>query len=236
MKDNSKSVDNYIGQKIRERRNQLQLSQAELGNMLGVSAQQIQRYESAENGIALAKLPLLASVLNVKPNFFTDEMPKNEMIGSSSSGIIRRGLNRPLRILLIEDDVNDVLLFQNALMKCSRATELQHIQNSGQVLKQLSRCDASSYPDIILLDINMPGTNGIELLQDIKQSSHKKLPVIMFTNSMRSKDMLACYDHFASGFVQKSADLQQFYSDVESITEYWGCTLILPTRDSQSAA
>jgi transcriptional regulator with XRE-family HTH domain len=71
MKDNSKIIDCYIGQKIRDRRTKLHLSQAELAEMLGVSAQHVQRHESGENGVALGKLPLFATTLNVKTNYFT---------------------------------------------------------------------------------------------------------------------------------------------------------------------
>jgi CheY-like chemotaxis protein/DNA-binding XRE family transcriptional regulator len=228
MKDNSKTIDSHIGQKIRDRRTKLHISQAELGEMLGVSAQQVQRYESGENGVALGKLPLLASTLNVKPNYFTDDLPVDEVIGNAVSGVIKRGLHRPLRILLVEDDTNDVLLFQTALSKTAHQATLHHLQKSDQVLDYLNRCNAGNLPDIMLLDINMPRITGIEVLRQVKTSPHKKIPVIMLTNSVRSKDMLACYEHHASGFVQKSADLKQFYDDVERILGYWSGMVILP--------
>lgn len=228
MKDNSKTIDSYIGQKIRDRRAQLHLSQAELGEMLGVSAQQVQRYESGENGVALGKLPLLASTLNVKPNYFTDDLPTDEVIGNAVSGVIKRGLHRPLRILLVEDDTNDVLLFQTALSKTAHQATLHHLQKSDQVLDYLNRCNAGNVPDIMLLDINMPRITGIEVLRQIKTSPHKKIPIIILTNSVRSKDMLACYEQHASGFIQKSADLKQFYDDVERILGYWSGMVILP--------
>jgi CheY-like chemotaxis protein/DNA-binding XRE family transcriptional regulator len=228
MKDNSKTIDSYIGHKIRDRRTKLHISQAELGEMLGVSAQQVQRYESGENGVALGKLPLLASTLNVKPNYFTDNLPVDEVIDNAVSGVIKRGLHRPLRILLVEDDTNDVLLFQTALSKTAHQATLHHLQKSDQVLDYLNRCNAGNVPDIMLLDINMPRITGIEVLRQVKTSPHKKIPIIMLTNSVRSKDMLACYEQHASGFIQKSADLKQFYDDVDRILSYWSGMVILP--------
>lgn len=228
MKDNSKTIDSHIGQKIRDRRMKLHISQAQLGEMLGVSAQQVQRYESGENGVALGKLPLLASTLNVKPNYFTDDLPVDEVIGNAVSGVIKRGLHRPLRILLVEDDTNDVLLFQTALSKTAHQATLHHLQKSDKVLDYLNRCNAGNVPDIMLLDINMPRITGIEVLRQVKTSPHKKIPIIMLTNSVRSKDMLACYEQHASGFIQKSADLKQFYDDVERILGYWSGMVILP--------
>lgn len=229
MKDNSKTIDGYIGQKIRDRRTKLHISQAELGQMLGVSAQQVQRYESGENGVAICKLPLLASTLNVKPNYFTDDLPADEAIGKPVSGVIKRGLHRPLRILLVEDDTNDVLLFQTALSKTVHQATLHHLQKADLVLDYLNRCNAGNVPDIILLDINMPRITGIEVLKQVKTSQHKKIPIIMLTNSVRTRDMLVCYEHHASGFIQKSADLKQFYDDIDCILGYWSGMIILPS-------
>ena len=197
--------------------------------MLGVSAQQVQRYESGENGVALGKLPLLASTLNVKPNYFTDDLPVDKVIGNAVSGVIKRGLHRPLRILLVEDDTNDVLLFQTALSKTTHQATLHHLQKADQVLDYLNRCNAGNVPDIMLLDINMPRITGIEVLKQVKTSQHKKIPIIMLTNSVRSKDMLACYEQHASGFIQKSADLKQFCDDVDRILCYWSGMVILPS-------
>jgi len=229
MKDNSKTIDGYIGQKIRDRRTKLHISQAELGEMLGVSAQQVQRYESGENGVALGKLPLLASTLNVKPSYFTDDLPADDVVGNHVSGVIKRGLHRPLRILLVEDDTNDVLLFQAALSKTAHQATLHHLQKAEQLLDYLGRCNAGNAPDIILLDINMPRITGIELLQQVKTSPRKRIPVIMLTNSVRTKDMLVCYEHHASGFIQKSPDLKQFYDDVDRILGYWSGMVVLPS-------
>jgi CheY-like chemotaxis protein len=139
-----------------------------------------------------------------------------------------------MRIPLVEDDTNDVLLFQAALSKTTYQTTLHHHQKPDQLMDYLNRSNAENYPDIILLDINMPRINGIELLKQLKNSSHKKIPVIILTNSIRPKDMLACYEHYASGFIQKSSDLKQFYADVKRILSYWSDMAILPNSYNET--
>jgi CheY-like chemotaxis protein/DNA-binding XRE family transcriptional regulator len=225
MKHDDKTIDTHIGQKIRERRVQLRLSQAELGAALDVSAQQVQRYETGENGLGLNRLSTLATILNVQPSFFTDELPTTP---SDPSGIVGRGLGRALRILVVEDDPNDILLFQKAVDRLAQPPALHALQRAEDVFHYLNKPGSHGYPDIVMLDINMPRVTGIDLLRQIKSSAHKKLPVVIFTNSVRTKDMLACYEAQANSFVQKSADLRQFYEDVERIVLYWSSMAILP--------
>ena len=85
MKEDKKSIDHYIGNKIKRRRVQLKLSQAELASYIGVSAQQIQRYESGENTVAIEKLLLIASCLNCQPDFFYEGALLNQPAGEVRS-------------------------------------------------------------------------------------------------------------------------------------------------------
>ena len=85
-------------------------------------------------------------------------------------------------------------------------------------------------PDIILLDINMPRINGLQLLAEIKNHpTYRMTPVIMLTNSVRSKDMLEAYASYANGFIQKNSDLALFYEDISRILHYWSRTVVLPS-------
>ena len=232
MKEHDKSIDQHIGHKIKQRRKQLRLSQADLGKILNVSAQQIQRYESGENTIALEKLLRIANSLNVKPDYFYEGIILEEEVGENcSKDIIQRGLSRPMRVLLVEDEATDVILFQQAIEKFGHTVDMHHIAKPDKVMDYLNHHHTKygkPYPDMLILDINMPRINGIEVLRSVKQSIHKKLPVIMLTNSIRSKDMTTCYEQQASGFIQKSADLHQYYDDIDRIITYWKDIITLP--------
>lgn len=232
MEHPNQTINRHVGHKIRERRSKLHLSQADLAHILGVSAQQVQRYEAGENAISLERLLQIANVLNVSSNYFLNDLPEDNAIGQEiSCHIVARGLRRPLRILLVEDDPNDVILFQQALTHSSLAPHFYHLGKSDKVIDYLQYHDEKyhqPYPDIIILDINMPRINGIDVLKKIKSSAHKKLPVIILTNSVRTKDMIACYELQASGFIQKSVDLHQYFGDVARIINYWSEMAILP--------
>lgn len=235
MVEEHKLVEKHVGIKIQQRRKKLHLSQAELGKILGISAQQIQRYESGENSVPLAKLMHIGNALNIKPHYFLEDLDIEET-GSSSAGhasdTISRGLGRDLHVLLVEDDVNDAHLFIAAAEKTAVNCNVYHLLQADKVQELLDHHKNrfnTEYPDVIILDINMPRVNGITVLKNIKESSHKKIPVIMLTNSIRAKDMLECYELGASGFIQKSVDLYQYNDDVDRILSYWSQLAILPS-------
>lgn len=231
MTVSSKMIDSLIGQKIKQRRTQLSLSQADLGKLMGISAQQIQRYESGENTLNINRLIPLANFLNVRPEYFLNEVD----ISAGEAPInapISRGLKRPLRIMLVEDDPNDILLFEKALERMRSRAVCQPAQKPDEVLKTLSALPSSDLPDIIILDLNMPRIGGIELLRQLKQSAFKPIPVVVMTNSVRAQDMLDCYAEQAGGFIQKSTDLYDYYRDIERIIAYWSDINTLPAVQS----
>ncbi len=228
MEDYNKILAKFVGQKIRERRKALSLTQAELADLLGLSHQQVQRYESGENTISMATVLTLSKALNVKPEYFYENAP-GAGEPERRSGIMVREPNRPIRLLLVEDDYSEELLFRKAAEKSPMPAEIRAIQNPENVMSYLQN-DRTELPDLIILDINMPHLNGIELLKQIRQDARlKNLPVVMLTNSVRTKDMLESYESFANGFIQKNSDLLRFFEDVDLILRYWSRTVVLPS-------
>ncbi len=234
MEEHNKILDKYVGLKIRERRKALGLTQAELAEVLALSHQQIQRYESGENTISMASVLRIAQALNVKPDCFYENAPLSKTADEdTSNGIIVKTTNRPIRVLLVEDVTTDELLFRKAAEKSSIASDVRTIQNPENVvdflLKHKAKNDEET-PDLVVLDINMPQMNGLELLKKIKENvTLKYLPVIMLTNSVRSKDMLESYANHANGFVQKNSDLLEFFEDINLILQYWSRAIVLPS-------
>lgn len=221
--DNNKILDKYVGARLRERRKALGLTQAELADLVGLSHQQVQRYESGENTISMARVLEFARSLNVKLDYFYDNAPLTQE--SSSRGIINKKIEHPLHITLIEDDPNDVLLFRKAVEKSAVAAEIDVLQTTERAIDFLTQ----RKPDLIVLDINMPRINGLQLLQKLKADEQLRVvPVVMLTNSIRSKELLEAYANHASGFIQKSSDLHQFYADINQLLTYWRETMVLP--------
>ncbi|MCE2951054.1 MAG: response regulator [Alphaproteobacteria bacterium] len=84
-------------------------------------------------------------------------------------------------------------------------------------------------PSLIILDLNLPGLDGREMLSIIKSTPHlKMIPVIIFTTSLDQKDVLKCYDTGANAYMQKPVNFEKMQEICESIKTYWMNTVILP--------
>jgi CheY-like chemotaxis protein len=141
----------------------------------------------------------------------------------------------PITILLVEDDPADQKLIKASLVDQKIANEL-HIAGSGEeALDYLHHrgnyTEAAPRPELILLDLNMPGMGGKEFLRQVKADDRlKQLPVIILTTSESDKDILDSYNLQASGYVNKPVSLDDFKKVMEKIGEYWLMLCKLPPK------
>ena len=132
----------------------------------------------------------------------------------------------PLVILLVEDDSADQKLIKTSLENQKVANDL-HIVNSGEegmdfLHRRGNYSSGTLHPDLILLDLNMPGMGGKEFLRQIKSDEHlKEIPVVILTTSDSEKDIIDSYKLQASGYVRKPVTLTEFKEVMETIGEYW---------------
>lgn len=141
--------------------------------------------------------------------------------------------NRELRILLVEDSEGDVVLTRQALREGKINNHLSVARDGIEALAFLRR--QSGYhdalrPDLILLDINMPRMNGIEVLAELKtDTSLRMIPVVMLTTSDSDRDILEAYELNANCYVTKPVDYIQFMKVISAIDEFWLSTVRLPS-------
>ena len=133
----------------------------------------------------------------------------------------------PIKILLVEDDPADQKLIKASLKSQKVANDLSIVSSGEEGIDYLHGCDGDcvngcSRPDLILLDLNMPGMGGKEFLRRIKDDENlKEIPVVILTTSESEKDIIESYQLQASGYVNKPLTLDGFKEIMEKIEDYW---------------
>lgn len=138
-------------------------------------------------------------------------------------------------ILIVEDSDDDYIATVRAFKKANLINPVQRCTNGDQAIDYLLRRGEFSgpgkapQPSIILLDLNLPGTDGKEVLRIIKADPDlQKIPVIVLTTSNAEQDIEQCYAAGANSYVQKPVDLVGFIQSVARLTDYWFNVSILP--------
>lgn len=138
-------------------------------------------------------------------------------------------------ILLIEDNDEDYVAFTRAIADGPVPRTVHRCQNGDQALAYLERREQSgahnpaALPAIILLDLNMPGSDGRDVLRRLKQDRRfRAIPVVVVTTSSNPRDVYACYDQGANSYMAKSIDFVRFQRDVNAMIAYWFETALLP--------
>ena len=132
-------------------------------------------------------------------------------------------------ILLVDDNLNDVELAIRELNKNHFANNLFHVKDGEEALEFVfatgKYADTRSMehpPKIILLDIQMPKVNGIEVLQKIKSDERTKTtPVVMLTSSKEDPDIKKCYALGANAYIVKPVNFESFAESIKSLGFYW---------------
>ena len=138
----------------------------------------------------------------------------------------------PIRILLIDDDLEDVRLMKEALLESKIYINMESVRDGAEGLAYLRREGQYSQarrPDLILLDLNMPGKHGREVLAEIKTDPGlRRIPVVILTTSNADQDVLQTYDLGANAYVIKPVDLEQLIAIVHKLEDFWFTIVRLP--------
>lgn len=140
-------------------------------------------------------------------------------------------------ILMIEDSDEDYVALQRVFKKSNYDFQLKRTENAPQALDFLlargeykENLDSGIVPSLILLDLNLPGLDGRELLLQLKRDERlKEIPVIILTTSNNPRDILYCYRNGANGYQIKTVGFDKFFNSMRSMISYWFETATIPS-------
>jgi CheY-like chemotaxis protein len=134
-------------------------------------------------------------------------------------------MHRPLVILQVEDTPSDVSITAYALETGDVPHEMHVVSDGREAIDFLQRggpYSSAPRPDIILLDLEMPGLNGEKVLEFIKGNADlKSIPVIIFSTYDSLEKKIHAYDLHANSYVLKPNDMNAFVKKVQGIADYW---------------
>ena len=135
-------------------------------------------------------------------------------------------VNRPMRILVVDDSAEDVLLLEEAMQEYGLDAVLETAGDGEQALLRLR---GEPLPDLVLLDLNMPRRSGQEVLEEVKQDAAlRSLPVIIFSTSSSPFDVEQCYDRHANSYLVKPIDFDGLGEVVRALDAFWVRQAALP--------
>ena len=145
----------------------------------------------------------------------------------------------PFRILLVEDNPNDIEITRRALARSEVKNELTIARDGQEALDILfARAEGDGpLPGVILLDLNLPKVDGREVLSQIKSHPQlRRIPVIVLTTSTREEDIVRTYDLGVNTFISKPVRFEDFIKVVSAIQEYWIIATLPPTSPTAGAS
>ncbi len=143
-------------------------------------------------------------------------------------------MTKEIRILLVEDNEGDIVLTTQALKKAN-VTNIINVVKDGDValkyLRKKGKFENAETPDLILLDINLPKIDGMEVLAEIKRDEKLlSIPVVMLTTSDSENDIVKSYNNHANCYITKPVDFKKFMEVVQMIKDFWISIVKLPKK------
>ncbi|WP_226481184.1 response regulator [Natrinema amylolyticum] len=138
----------------------------------------------------------------------------------------------PAQILLVEDNPGDVRLTKEAFKQGRIENDLHVVSDGTEALDFLSQRDPyadAPRPDLVLLDLNLPGKDGEEVLEELKDDpALRSIPVIVLTSSRAEEDIVKSYELHANAYLTKPVDPDEFIETVRAFEKFWFSVVRLP--------
>lgn len=144
-------------------------------------------------------------------------------------------------LLIVEDSNEDFETLQRLLKRTSKTIPIHRCINGEQALDYLYRRGPYQekgdlpQPGLIILDLNLPRTDGRQVLHEIKQDQGlKTIPVVVFTTSSSPRDIQECYQYGVNSYIVKPIDFSRLKQDIQTLVDYWFRVATLPPRPQGS--
>ena len=143
-------------------------------------------------------------------------------------------MNNMPTILLVEDNEDDYEAAYRSLKKNHLMNSIRWCKTGQEALDYIfhnASTDDQGYPDLILLDLNLPGIDGRQVLQRVKQAPEtRRIPIVVLTTSKDQRDIDDCYALGASTYIHKPVDFNGLTAAIRTMKDYWFGVAILPNH------
>ena len=139
-----------------------------------------------------------------------------------------------MTILIADDDMDDRLFMDKAFRQSGYTQTIQFVEDGEELMRYLRREgrfneDNAPWPDLLILDLNMPRKNGFQALSEIKADPRlRRLPVVVMTTSSADEDIIKTYNLGVNSFVTKPFNFNRLVEMVSALKTYWMDTVKLP--------
>ncbi len=140
-------------------------------------------------------------------------------------------------LVMVDDDEDDCILVKAALKDACFNCTFRCVQDGLQIMDYLKHAGnyqdprSAPFPDLILLDLNLPRMNGREVLARLKTNPHyRSIPVIVLTTSTNIEDVKICYDLGANSYIIKEAHFDGLVTSIRTLKDYWLDVATLPPK------
>ena len=229
------SIDKFIGFQLRKHRQKRNMTLHDVSNTLGISYQQIQKYEQAVSRVSASTLYRLTKLYEIDIGNFFEEVGTEASLyrkrQSKLAGAFRKeaGLN----MLIVEPNPEDEQIIRSILKEVENLNVLcvhDGIQ-ALNVLKYKTLCPDFPKPNLVFLDIYIPKRDGMSVLKELKrEDSTKDIPIIIITNNISPELTAKAYKLGAAGYIVKSSESDTLKNNVLSCIKYWTETVVAPSQ------
>ena len=132
-----------------------------------------------------------------------------------------------VEILFAEDSADDSMFTIRALKKCGLTNKIHHVKDGTEALDFIyckniyAARNILEHPKLILLDLKMPKVSGLQVLEKIKTSHLKSVPVVILTSSKEDPDIKRCYELGANSYIVKPVESDNFFNALKDVGFYW---------------